>query len=128
MTILQSLARRYDRLALAGEAPIPGFAPSQISFTIVLDREGRYLTTSLREKSLGRTKFHGTASVAKQSKDAERLVKEHAAFRAQDEKLLDGTSDVGCTALLAFLRRCSTSTSPSGWMAMQASFMTVLPR
>jgi hypothetical protein len=45
MTILQSLATRYDRLASENKAPIPGFAPSQISFTIVLDREGRYITT-----------------------------------------------------------------------------------
>ncbi len=45
MTILQSLAKRYDRLALAGEAPVPGFAPAQISFTIVLDRAGTYVAT-----------------------------------------------------------------------------------
>ena len=37
MTILQSLATRYERLAAAGKAPVPGFAPAQISFTIVLD-------------------------------------------------------------------------------------------
>lgn len=45
MTILRSLAQRYDRLAAEGKAPVPGFAPAQISFTIVLDHEGRYVTT-----------------------------------------------------------------------------------
>ena len=44
---------------------------------------------------------------AKQAKDAERLLKEHAAFLARHEKLLDGTSDVGCAALLAFLQQWS---------------------
>jgi CRISPR-associated protein Csd1 len=46
MTILQSLARRYDRLALAGKAPIPGFAPSQISFTLVLAPTGQVVTVN----------------------------------------------------------------------------------
>lgn len=141
MTILQSLAKRYHRLALAGEAPTPGYAPSQISFTIVLDREGRYVTTQdervgegkkIRPQTrlapaapkrtvgiasgvfwdktsyaLGRTAPDETVSPAKQARDAQRLIKEHAAFLARHEKLLDGTSDVGCTALLTFLREWS---------------------
>src|SRR5271165_5492187 len=141
MTILQSLAKRYDRLASVGEAPIPGFAPSQIGFTIVLDREGCYVTTQderigdgkkLRpivrpapaapkrtvgvasgafwDKTsyvFGRTAPDATVSAAKQAKDAERLLKEHAAFLARHEKLLDGTTDVGCAALLVFLRQWS---------------------
>ena len=45
MTILQSLAQRYDRLAESGGVPVPGFAPSQISFSIVLDRAGVPVTT-----------------------------------------------------------------------------------
>jgi CRISPR-associated protein Csd1 len=141
MTILQSLATLYDRLALAGEVPVPGFAPSQISFTIVLDREGRYVTAEderigegkkRRPRTVlapaapkrtsgvasgafwdktsyvfGRTATDGTVSAVKQAKGAERLLKEHAAFLARHEKLLEGTSDVGCTALLAFLRQWS---------------------
>ena len=55
----------------------------------------------------GRTAPDGTVSSTKQARDAERLVKEHAAFLARHEKLLEGTSDVGCAALLAFLRRWS---------------------
>ena len=139
MTILQSLARRYDRRASAGEAPIPGYAPSQISFTIVLDLEGHYVTTQdertgegkkLRPRVfiapmppkrasgiasgafwdktsyvLGRTAPDVTVSATKQAKDAERLIKERTAFLARHEKLLDGTTDLGCTALLTFLRQ-----------------------
>jgi len=138
MTILQSLTRRYERLASADEAPVPGFASSQISFTLVLDRDGHYVTTQdertgegkrLRPRMvpapaapkrtvgiasgafwdktsyvLGRTAVDETASPAKQARDAERLVKEHGAFLARHEKLLNGTNDVGCAALLAFLR------------------------
>jgi CRISPR-associated protein Csd1 len=141
MTILQSLAKRYDRLASAGEVPIPGFAPSQISFTIILDRDGRYVTTEdertgegkkLRPRILpapaapkrtagvasgafwdktsyvlGHTASDETVSAAKQTKDAERLVKEHAAFLARHEKLLNGSNDLGCAALLTFLRQWS---------------------
>jgi CRISPR-associated protein Csd1 len=44
MTILQSLAARYDRMAAKGEAPVPGFGPAQISFTIVLDSQGKVVT------------------------------------------------------------------------------------
>ena len=44
MTILQSLARRYSGWHRRTRRH-PGFAPSQISFTIILDRDGRYVTT-----------------------------------------------------------------------------------
>jgi CRISPR-associated protein Csd1 len=138
MTILHALAARYDRLARENEAPIPGFAPSQISFTIVLEPNGTYLSTrdertgeskKLRplirlapaapkrtvgiasgafwDKTsyvLGCTAIDDTVPAAKQTKDAERLKREHAAFRARHEKLLAGTADVACLALLAFLR------------------------
>lgn len=139
MTILRSLAARYDRLAEVGEAPIPGFAPSQISFTIVLNREGGYVTTqdertgegkNLRPRIclapsapkrtvgiasgafwdktsyvFGRTAVDETVSIAKQTKDAERLIKEHAAFLVRHEALLGNSDDVGCIALLTFLRQ-----------------------
>jgi CRISPR-associated protein Csd1 len=38
---LAALAARYERMAARGEAPIPGFAPAQIAFVLVLDRDGR---------------------------------------------------------------------------------------
>ncbi len=40
MTILQALAARYDRLAARGEVSVPGFAPVQMSFCLVLNQEG----------------------------------------------------------------------------------------
>ena len=46
MTVLQTLTRRYHRLAAKGDAPVPGFAPAQISFTIVLDSEGNVVDVS----------------------------------------------------------------------------------
>lgn len=45
MTLLQALVQRYDREAAAGRAPVPGFAPAQIGFAIVIDRQGGYVTT-----------------------------------------------------------------------------------
>jgi CRISPR-associated protein Csd1 len=141
MTILQSLARRYERLASVDGASIPGFAPSQISFTLVLDRDGCYVTTQderigegkrLRPRTvpapaapkrtvdiasgafwdktsyvLGCTAADETVTPAKLARDAERLIKERAAFLARHEKLLSSTDDVGCAALLTFLRQWS---------------------
>lgn len=138
MTILQSLARRYKRLADQNKAPIPGYAPAQIAFTIVLDRDGNYVTTNdertgegkkLRPRVvpapaapkrtvgiasgafwdktsyvLGCSAVDATVSEAKRARDAERLVKEHAAFVERHEKLLTDTEDLACQALLAFLR------------------------
>jgi CRISPR-associated protein Csd1 len=141
MTILHSLAQRYERLASTGEAPVPGFAPAQISFTIRLDLQGNYVTTddertgegkkarpitrlapaapkrtvgiasgAFWDKTsyvFGRTAIDQTVSAAKQAKDAERLIKEHAAFVARHEQLLAATDDAGCAALLTFLRQWS---------------------
>jgi CRISPR-associated protein Csd1 len=55
----------------------------------------------------GRTAIDQTVSAAKQAKDAERLIKEHAAFVARHEQLLAATDDAGCAALLTFLRQWS---------------------
>jgi CRISPR-associated protein Csd1 len=141
MTILQCLVGRYDRLAMEGKAPLPGFAPAQISFTIVLDGDGNYITTrdervgegkKLRPRTwpapaapkrtagiesgafwdktsyvLGRSASDSTVSDAKRAKDAQRLIKEHAAFLERHEKLLNGIDDTGCQALLTFLRQWS---------------------
>ncbi|HZC17008.1 MAG TPA: type I-C CRISPR-associated protein Cas8c/Csd1, partial [Caulobacteraceae bacterium] len=38
---LAALAARYERMAARGEAPVPGFAPTQIAFVLVLGRDGR---------------------------------------------------------------------------------------
>ncbi len=54
MTILQSLVSRYDRLAAEGAVSVPGFAPSQISFTIVLDKQGNVVTIDDERRLEGR--------------------------------------------------------------------------
>jgi CRISPR-associated protein Csd1 len=38
---LAALAARYDRMAARGDAPVPGFAPAQIAFVLVLNRTGK---------------------------------------------------------------------------------------
>ncbi|KQT85706.1 type I-C CRISPR-associated protein Cas8c/Csd1 [Methylobacterium sp. Leaf466] len=40
MTLLAALAARYDRMAAEGHAPIPGFAPAKIHYTVVLSDAG----------------------------------------------------------------------------------------
>ena len=138
MSILQALAARYDRLAAEGLAPVPGFAPAQIAFTIVLNPQGEVVAVQderngdgkqKRPRSvvapqapkrtvgiasgafwdktsyvLGSTAVDLTVSETKKARDAERLTKEHAAFRARHEKLLADSTDPGCRALLLFLR------------------------
>ena len=41
---LAALVARYDRMAARGEAPVPGFAPAQIAFVLVLDEAGALVT------------------------------------------------------------------------------------
>jgi CRISPR-associated protein Csd1 len=45
MTMLAALARRYERLADRGEAPVPGYSAEKISFAIVIDGDGRFVDT-----------------------------------------------------------------------------------
>ncbi len=138
MSILQALAARYDRLAAGGLAPVPGFAPAQIAFTLVLNLQGEVVAVQdersgegaqRRPRSViapqapkrtvgiacgafwdktsyvfGRTAADATLSEAKQLRDAERLAREHAAFKARHETLLADSADPGCRALLLFLQ------------------------
>lgn len=48
MTILAELARLYERMAEAGEAPRPGFSTEKIGFSIEIDADGALL--ALRDK------------------------------------------------------------------------------
>jgi CRISPR-associated protein Csd1 len=57
VTILQSLARRYERQAEAGEAPVPGFAPAQISFTIVLTHDGNIASVEDERSTIGKKRL-----------------------------------------------------------------------
>lgn len=54
MTVLQALAARYYRAA-PGALPISGFAPIPISFTLVLDADGHYVTTHDERQASGKT-------------------------------------------------------------------------
>lgn len=138
MTILQALAARYDQLAARGEAPVPGFGPAQIGFTIVLDAEGqvvgmddertgegkrrrpKVIEAPLAPKRtvavasgafwdktsyvLGQTTIDTALPAERQAREAARTAQEHAAFKARHEALLADVDDVGCQALLTFLR------------------------
>jgi CRISPR-associated protein Csd1 len=137
VTVLQALAARYDRLATRGEVSVPGFAPAQISFCLVLNPAGevvdvddlrtgegkklrpRLVTAPQAPKRtvgiasgafwdktsyvLGRSVVDETLKPEKQVKAAQRLIDEHAAFRARHEKLLAGVNDEGMAALRAFI-------------------------
>lgn len=48
MTILTELARLYERMAVAGQAPRPGFSTEKISFALELDPDGGLV--ALRDK------------------------------------------------------------------------------
>ena len=54
MTILQSLARLYDRQLAAGIAPKLGFSREKISYALVINREGRPLRLSDRRSKAGK--------------------------------------------------------------------------
>lgn len=54
MTILQALVQRYDRLAAAGQMPIPGYGPAQISFTIVLRADGTVAQVNDDREEIGK--------------------------------------------------------------------------
>jgi CRISPR-associated protein Csd1 len=53
---LAALAARYDRMAARGDAPVPGFAPAQIAFVLVLDHEGRLVAVHDERTGEGKKK------------------------------------------------------------------------
>lgn len=53
---LAALAARYDRLAARGDAPVPGFAPAQIAFVVVLDRAGKVVAVQDERAGDGKKK------------------------------------------------------------------------
>lgn len=147
MTLLAALAARYDRMAAEGTAPVAGFAPAKIHYTIVLSRTGEVVAVQSepRDKKgrivkeppapqapkrtvavvsgafwdktsyvLGRTALDATATPERQAKDAARCLKEHAAFKERHEALLSDTDDIGCRAMLTFLR----TWDPAGYDAL----------
>ena len=53
---LAALAARYNRLAARGDAPVPGFARTQIAFVLVLDRAGRVVAVQDERTGEGKKK------------------------------------------------------------------------
>ena len=53
---LAALAARYERLAARGDAPVPGFAPAQIAFVLVLDQTGRLVAVEDERSGEGKKK------------------------------------------------------------------------
>ena len=130
MSILQALAGHYDRLAANDAAPDYGYSRQQISYAIVLTRDGEpvdvvsLLDTSGRKprpslrpvpRPVPRTSgvasnflWDKTAYVfgVKRDRYTERPVpaeREHAAFKTLHERLLADVADDGLQALRSFL-------------------------
>lgn len=130
MSILQALAGHYDRLAANDAAPDYGYSRQQISYAIVLTRDGEpvdvvsLLDTSGRKprpslrpvpRPVPRTSgvasnflWDKTAYVfgVKRDRYTERPVpaeREHAAFKTLHERLLANVADDGLQALRSFL-------------------------
>ena len=53
---LAALAARYDRMVARGDAPVPGFAPAQISFVLMLDRAGKVVAVQDERAGDGKKK------------------------------------------------------------------------
>jgi len=130
--ILQALARYYQRLIerpADGIAPY-GYSPEKISYEIVLAPDGAVLAVndirdtsgkkpqarllevpaSFKRPGTGSKSFFlwdKTSYALGVSKNGDRALQDHAAFRALHETALTGAEDEGLQALLAFLRRWS---------------------
>ncbi len=149
---LAALAARYDRMVAHGDAPVPGFAPAQIAFVLVLNPDGRVVAVQderagdgkkkrpkvveapqppkrtvgvvsgvLWDKTsyvLGVTQTDPHADAARAAKAAERTAKEHEAFKARQAALLDGETDPGARALLAFL----ADWIPEAWPSLDTRY------
>lgn len=53
---LAALAARYDRMVARGDAPVPGFAPAQIAFVLVLDTAGKVVAVQDERTGDGKKK------------------------------------------------------------------------
>ena len=142
MTVLQSLARHYERLAARGDAPEYGYSKEPVSFAMVLSREGDVVDVAdLRDTSdkkprpsrkivprpaprasniapnflWDKTAYSlGFKFDEAQGKAVVEKRGEHTAFRNLHMSLLDGSNDEGLSALLRFL---------DGWQAKNFSVL-----
>jgi CRISPR-associated protein Csd1 len=129
MSILAALASHYDRLADAGEAPMPGYSAEKISFAIALGADGAYLgqtfigqtvkgkmlptlirvpqspkrTSGIAANLLWDKTSYALGVTADTSKP-ERTAAEHETFKKRQRDAIGDSDDPGLKALLAFLR------------------------
>lgn len=128
--ILQALSRYYQRLIKQGAGGIApyGYSPEKISYEIVLAPDGAVLAVhdirdttgkkpqprmlevpaSFKRPGTGSKSFFlwdKTSYVLGVGKNGDRVLQDHAAFKALHELALAGEEDEGLKALLAFLGR-----------------------
>lgn len=127
MTILQSLAKAYDRLAASGDAAPFGYSSQQIGYLIALDADGQVLGQPLDLRNgAGKKKVARSLHVPQPAKrtvailpnflwdktayvlgvtagEGKRTAQEHTAFVEYHREALAETEDAGLLALLRFL-------------------------
>jgi len=125
MTVLTALTGYYDRLAARDEVPPYGYSSEQISFALIIGRNGtpiefyplqevdggksrpkRIIVPQTERSSDIKPKFlwDNTSYVFGVSDKSKRPEQEHAAFKEFHERLLIESHDEGLRAFLAFLR------------------------
>ena len=142
MTVLQSLARHYERLAARGDAPEYGYSKEPVSFAMVLSREGDVVDVADLRDTSGKKPRPSRKIVPRPAPRASNIAPnflwdktayslgfkfdeaqgkavvekrgEHTAFRNLHMSLLDGSNDEGLSALLRFL---------DGWQAKNFSVL-----
>lgn len=130
MTILQSLAGYYDRMAARGEAEPAGFSREKIGFAVVIGADGGVVAvTDLRDATgkkpvptfrdvpsgqkrtvaiLPNFLWDKTAySLGVTAAEGKRTAQEHRAFRDLHGTLLEGNEDEGLAAFHRFLTNWS---------------------
>lgn len=128
MTILQSLAGYYDRMAARGEAEPPGFSREKISFEVVIDPDGQVVAVNDLRDATGKRPVPTQHDVPAGQKrtvaivpnflwdktaytlgvtagEGKRTAQEHDAFRVLHAGLLAETLDEGLLAFRRFLER-----------------------
>lgn len=126
MTILQSLASYYDRMAARGEAEPPGFSRERIGFAVVIDAGGEVVAVNdlrdttgkkpvalLRDVPLTQKRTVAVVpnflwdksaySLGVTAAEGRRTAQEYAAFRDLHFGLLADATDEGLLALRRFL-------------------------
>ena len=130
MSVLASLAKAYDRLAIGGDMPLPGYSTEKIGFVVSLNDDGTVANiTDLREGE-GRKKQPRMMQVPQPTKrtvavapnllwdktsyalgvtagEGRRTAEEHTRFKERHLQLLRDSNDAGLRALRLFLETWS---------------------